>query len=75
MKGARFILPGCTGFRVSNPDLGEFRVVRIQHYKAVCIPLGTDPMLAPETFIPFRDFEVLDYPKEICNKLEKPIDP
>jgi hypothetical protein len=62
MKGARFILPGCTGFHRLHPDLGEFKVTRLQHYKVVCLPLDlAQPQI--ETYIPMRDFIVLNYPR------------
>lgn len=61
MKGARFILPGCIGFHTSHPEWGEFKVVGIQHYRVHCKPTdGRDENF----YIPMRDFEVLDYPKD-----------
>lgn len=62
MKGARFILPGCTGFQISNPDAGELKVLGIQHYKVICRYIE-DPSGLP-IYLPMRDFEVLDYPKD-----------
>lgn len=62
MKGARFILPGCTGFRTSNPDLGEFKVIGHHHYRVICTLIGSQD--ETPIYIPMRDFTVLDYPKD-----------
>lgn len=70
MKGARFILPGCTGFHVRHPEWGELEVLGMQHYRVICKSM-LNPLDLP-IYIPMRDFEVLNYPRdENCNKDEK----
>ncbi len=61
MKGARLILPGCTGFHTRHPEWGEFEVLDIEHYRVVCLSL-TRPS-DPAVYIPLRDFEILSFPK------------
>lgn len=65
MKGARFILPGCTGFHTRHPEWGEFRVIGHHHYKVTCLPLNSQD--ETPVYIPMRDFEVLNYPKDEKN--------
>jgi hypothetical protein len=59
MKGARLIVKGCTGFWTTYPDEGELHVIDIQHYRVKC----TNPK-GETMWIPLREFEVLDFPKE-----------
>lgn len=67
MKGARFVLPGCTGFHRNHPEWGELEVQGMRHYSVICVKEGED---LPH-YIPMRDFIVLDYPKENCKKGEE----
>ena len=62
MKGARFILPGCTGFNRRHPEWGEFLVQRVRGYNVLCTKLDSEDLSTH--YIPMRDFEVLDFPKD-----------
>lgn len=58
MKGARLILPGCTGFFTPEPDaFGELSVIAVEHYKVKCLTSEGEII-----FVPIREFEVLSWP-------------
>lgn len=68
MKGARLIVPGCTGFSRAHPGI-EYRVLDLQHYKVMCVPVDAPADSLDITYIPLRDFILLNYPRD--EKLSK----
>lgn len=60
MKGARLIIPGCTGFFTPEPDaFGELSVIAVEHYKVKCLTSAGEII-----FVPIREFEVLSWPTD-----------
>lgn len=61
MKGARLIVPGCTGFDVTekSPEPTLLHVLGHHHYRVWCAtPDGCF------LYIPFRNFILLNFPRE-----------
>lgn len=68
MTYGRLIVQGCTGFdrKDSKPEPTLLYVLGLHHYRVWC----ADPE-GNFLYIPIRDFEVLDFPKND----ETPLDP